>query len=151
MIIPNRQHFSRGKGEENSLTPELIVMDINKSLNFYTKILDFKVIYDRPEKKFAMLEYQGSRLMINERNGWWETGKLEYPLGRGVNFQIKTDNIEKIRRLLNTHNYPVYQEIEEVWYRRGDKELGQKELLVQDPDGYLLRFAQDLGEKDWVH
>ena len=122
-------------------------MDINKSLNFYTKILDSKVIYDRPEKKFAMLEYQGSRLMINERNGWWETGKLEYPLGRGVNFQIKTTDVEKILKSLQTYHYPVYEGIEEVWYRRGDKKSGQKELLVQDPDGYLLRFAQDLGEK----
>ena len=25
--------------------------------------------------------------------------------------------------------------------------LGNKEFLIQDPDGYLLRFTQDLGEK----
>ncbi|HAT7741725.1 TPA: VOC family protein, partial [Vibrio vulnificus] len=27
---------------------------------------------------------------------------------------------------------------------------GQKEFLVQDPDGYLLRFSQYLGEKPKV-
>ena len=26
--------------------------------------------------------------------------------------------------------------------------LGNKEFLVQDPDGYLLRFSEDLGEKN---
>jgi len=25
--------------------------------------------------------------------------------------------------------------------------LGNKEFLIQDPDGYLLRFSEDLGEK----
>ncbi|HFQ4989843.1 TPA: VOC family protein, partial [Vibrio vulnificus] len=27
---------------------------------------------------------------------------------------------------------------------------GQKEFLIQDPDGYLLRFSQYLGEKPKV-
>lgn len=26
--------------------------------------------------------------------------------------------------------------------------IGNKEFLVQDPDGYLLRFSEDLGEKE---
>lgn len=34
--------------------------------------------------------------------------------------------------------------MEEKWYRATDKELGNKQFLVQDPDGYLLRFFQDL-------
>ena len=38
-------------------------------------------------------------------------------------------------------------DIEENWYRHDDKMLGNKEFLIQDPDGYLLRFTQDLGEK----
>lgn len=33
-------------------------------------------------------------------------------------------------------------------YRQDNKLLGNKEFLVQDPDGYLLRFAEDLGEKE---
>jgi hypothetical protein len=36
----------------------------------------------------------------------------------------------------------------EKWYRAGDRELGQRQFLVQDPDGYLLRFCQDLGERE---
>ena len=39
-------------------------------------------------------------------------------------------------------------EIEENWYRQGNRLLGNKEFLVQDPDGYLLRFSEDLGEKE---
>ena len=39
-------------------------------------------------------------------------------------------------------------EMEENWYRQDDKLLGNKEFLVQDPDGYLFRFSEDLGSKD---
>ena len=31
---------------------------------------------------------------------------------------------------------------------KDNKLLGNKEVLVQDPDGYLLRFSDDLGEKE---
>ena len=73
---------------EPSLVPELSVSDFQKSLSFYTKILGFKIEYDRPEKKFALLSFENSQLMINQHNSTWAVGKLEYPLGRGVNFQI---------------------------------------------------------------
>ena len=38
--------------------------------------------------------------------------------------------------------------MEEKWYRKNDKEVGHKQFLVQDPDGYLLRFFQDLGIRE---
>jgi catechol 2,3-dioxygenase-like lactoylglutathione lyase family enzyme len=128
----------------NPLIPELLVFSFEKSLYFYTQLLGFKIEYDRPEKKFAMLSFQGSQIMINERNGWWETGKLEYPLGRGINLQIDIDNIAPLVETLLHNKINLYQKPEDNWYRKGDKEVGNREFLVQDPDGYLLRFAQDL-------
>ena len=44
--------------------------------------------------------------------------------------------------------YEISFDIEENWYRQDGKLLGNKEFLIQDPDGYLLRFFQDLGEKN---
>ena len=45
-------------------------------------------------------------------------------------------------------NYKIFVEIEDHWYRKENTLLGCREFLVQDPNGYLLRFSQDLGEKD---
>lgn len=132
----------------NSLIPELIVTGFQKSLKFYVEILGFKIDYDRPEKKFAMLSFESNQLMINEKNGSWETGPLEYPLGRGVNFEIKTKNINALLESLKQNQINLFQESEDVWYRKDDQEIGHKEFLVQDPDGYLLRFAQDLGKRE---
>ncbi|MDO8498157.1 MAG: VOC family protein [bacterium] len=133
--------------KSNALIPELIVNDFQKSLHFYVKVLGFKIEYDRPERKFAMLSLQGSQIMINEKNGTWETGKLDYPLGIGINFQIKVDDVQSLLTLLKEQNYSLYEDVTENWYRKGSIEVGHSEFLVQDPDGYLLRFCQNLGER----
>jgi catechol 2,3-dioxygenase-like lactoylglutathione lyase family enzyme len=132
----------------NALIPELIVSNIDRSLNFYLNILSFNIEYERKEDKFAFLSLKESQIMIIERNGNWETGDLEYPYGRGINLQMVTNNIDELYRNIVRNNYPIKIEIQENWYRAGNKLVGQKEFLVLDPDGYLLRFAQDIGEKE---
>jgi hypothetical protein len=37
--------------------------------------------------------------------------------------------------------------IEERWYRRDQMETGNRQFVVADPDGYLLRFFSDLGRR----
>lgn len=131
----------------NKLIPELSVSDFEKSLEFYTKVFGFKVEYTRDESKFAFLSMDGNQIMIEQVNGAWSTGGLEYPFGRGVNFQMEVKNIKIILESLRKNNYPVFIEPQEIWYRQDNKLLGNKEFLVKDPDGYLLRFFEDLGSK----
>jgi catechol 2,3-dioxygenase-like lactoylglutathione lyase family enzyme len=133
--------------EFNRLIPELAVSDLGKSLEFYTKALGFKVEYQRPESKFAFLSYNGSQIMLEESSGKWQTGKLEQPFGRGVNFQIETDDAVQLADSIKNQGHALKMEPKENWYRKGSRLLGQKEFLVMDPDGYLLRFAQSLGKK----
>jgi hypothetical protein len=47
-------------------------------------------------------------------------------------------------RLVKT-GWPLFRDVEDVWYRHGTEYVGARELVVQDPDGYLLRFSQKLG------
>ncbi|MFF2501374.1 bleomycin resistance protein [Peribacillus sp. NPDC058076] len=132
----------------NTLVPELSVSDINKSLNFYLNILSFKIEYQRPEDKFAMLSLNDCQIMIEEINGNLQTGELSYPFGRGINFQITVSDINELYKSLRKHQYPIKMEIQENWYRADTKLRGQKEFLIMDPDGYLLRFVQSLGERE---
>jgi GNAT superfamily N-acetyltransferase len=37
--------------------------------------------------------------------------------------------------------------LEERWYRENEIENGQRQFVVADPDGYLLRFFTDLGQR----
>ncbi|SMD12650.1 bleomycin resistance protein [Sporomusa malonica] len=134
----------------NALIPELSVSDINKSLYFYLNIVSFKLEYERKNDKFALLSLNDSQIMIEEINGYWQTGVLSYPFGRGINFQIVVDNIDQLYKNIKTYDYPIKIELQENWYRADNTLIGQKEFLIMDPDGYLLRFAQNSGVKEYV-
>ena len=131
----------------NSLIPELSASHFEKSLSFYTDILGFQIEYQRSESSFAFLSHQGSQIMLSQCNDDWKTGELAYPFGRGINVQMLVDDIEIIIRSLKEHGYPLMIEPEEHWYRKDDLLLGLREFLVMDPDGYLLRFSQEVGTR----
>jgi hypothetical protein len=42
---------------------------------------------------------------------------------------------------------PIYAGPRETWRRYGDQEGGKREVIVQDPNGYLIMLAEDLGER----
>ena len=129
----------------NKIIPELSVSDLENSLKFY-KTIGFKVEYDRPENKFAFISLGEIQFMIQEisDNDKWNVAPLTYPFGNGINFQLEVPNLDEIYNNLKNNNYKITFDIEENWYRQDDKLLGNKEFLVQDPDGYLLRFFEDI-------
>ena len=73
---------------------------------------------------------------------------MEYPFGRGINFQFEVPSVNELLNLLKRHDYPVFIEPEENWYRVKNNEWGSLEFLIKDPDGYLLRFSEDLGFRE---
>ena len=132
----------------NENIPELSVTNLESSLNFY-KTAGFEIKYNRTEDKFAFISLNNIQFMLQElsNNDKWNVGELKYPFGNGINFQLEVEDIDKIYNNFKNNNYTITFDIEENWYRQDDKMLGNKEFLIQDPDGYLLRFMQDLGEK----
>lgn len=133
----------------NQLIPELSVSDFEKSLMFYVQILGFSISYQRKEEGFAFLTLGEAQIMIDEigKGRTWKTGEFNYPLGRGINIQIKVKNIEHLLDKLKQHGVELFLEVEEKWYRKDTYEVGNKQFLVMDPDGYLLRFTEDLGSR----
>jgi inorganic pyrophosphatase len=134
--------------EFNKSIPELSVTNLENSLKFY-KTIGFKIEYDRPENKFVFISLGKIQFMLQEisNNDKWNIMELTYPFGNGINFQLEVNNVNEIYKNLKDNNYKITFEIEENWYRQGNRLLGNKEFLIQDPDGYLLRFFEDLGEK----
>ncbi len=129
----------------NENIPELSVTNLAKSLSFY-KTIGFHINYERPENKFAFISLNNIQFMLQELSDQnkWEIAELSYPFGNGINFQLEVSNIDNIYNNLVKNNYHIAFPIEENWYRQNDKLLGNREFLVQDPDGYLLRFSEDL-------
>jgi catechol 2,3-dioxygenase-like lactoylglutathione lyase family enzyme len=129
------------------LVPELDVQDLTASLDFWCGVLGFRIAYQRPENGFAFLEREGAQVMLKRRNGNWQVARLERPYGRGINFEIKVASLGPILTTLAARGWPLFRPPEERWYRIGAEEGGNRQFLVQDPDGYLLRFAENLGSR----
>ena len=130
-----------------AMVPELSVSDIGASLAFWCGLLGFEVAYDRPAARFAYLVRGAVQVMLCELNGRWETGAMERPFGRGINLQMTVDRVGPLMDALAGAGWPLFEGPAEAWYRIGDREGGSLEFLVLDPDGYLLRFAEKLGNR----
>ena len=130
------------------MVTELHVADLDASLAFWKEILGFEIAFRRDEERFVYLEHpEGQQIMLRQRHGRFETGPMQPPLGQGAMFQIYFQEIGSLLTKLSTRDWPIYLGPREVWRRTGDREAGQQEVFVQDPDGYLLMLAQSIGER----
>ena len=132
------------------LVPELSVSSLDNSLKFYCDILGFQIEFKRPEDRFAYLSFHGSELMLEEdsdRPSPWRILPFDYPRGRGLNLSINCPDADALIAKLQEAKVPLQKGAENCWYRDTNILRGQRNFLVLDPDGYLLRFAQKLGVK----
>jgi hypothetical protein len=75
------------------------------------------------------------------------TAPLSKPFGRGINLQIDVAEVASIIRHLGQAGFALYRDCQDTWYRADNIEVGQREFIVQDPDGYLVRLVERLGER----
>ena len=131
-----------------AVVPELVVRDLDASVAFWCDTLGFRVRFKRPEDGFAYLEQGRAHIMLERlAEGAWLTGAMEPPFGRGINLQIEVADAAAIHDRVAAAGVAPFRPLRTNWYREGDRENGQAEFLVQDPDGYLLRFMQHLGDR----
>lgn len=132
----------------NPLVPEMIVSDLQRSLDFYCRVLGFQIEYERPEHKFAFLSFEGSQVMLEQDDlqaSAWRVGPLTAPYGRGMNLSIRCPDAQALAKVVEDAGFELRRPVEECWYRDNEREHGELNFLVLDPDGYLLRFNQSLG------
>ena len=135
----------------NCLIPELRVFDLEKSKKFYTEILGFSIAYQRED--FAMVVLEDCQIMLQKltlpspQGSWNVSEDMKYPLGRGINFQIILPDISKVYNSLKREKVKIFTDLLLSDYQENSIVNHVLEFLVQDPDGYLLRFQQDI--TDW--
>lgn len=135
---------------EPKLIPEFEVVDLDKSRRIYEEVFGFECSYDRPEEHFAYMERGSIHIMLEELRGAgrrFHHSEMKYPFGRGVNFQIEIDDVEEVFERVKSSGLKILIPLEDRWYRKDNVELGNKQFVVFDPDGYLLRFFTDIGER----
>ena len=87
-------------------------------------------------------------LMLQEPVGrTFLAGDLVHPYGRGMHLKIEVADLDALAEQARAHSVEPWLAIEEAWYRRDDLLLGQRQLVVKDPDGYLLRLFEPIGTR----
>jgi catechol 2,3-dioxygenase-like lactoylglutathione lyase family enzyme len=142
------------------LVPELDVAELTASLRFYVGVLGFRVLFERPSEYFAYLDRDGVELMIQEAAGpgrRFRTAPLELPYGRGVNLQLRVEDVDAVHARAAEAGVDIVVPMEDRWYRvdvaetggrwqmKGPSEAGNRQFVLADPDGYLWRPFRDLG------
>lgn len=130
------------------LVPELDVADLGAALKIYVDVFGFRVLAERREEGFVYLDLEGAHLMLEAAAGpgrRFRTAPLEPPYGRGVNLQIRAPDLEGLYDRVSRSGLAVIIPMEERWYRQGVIDRGNRQFVVADLDGYLLRFFSDLG------
>ena len=133
-----------------ALIPELEVADLDRSLAAYVDVLGFRCHASRPEERFVYLIREAAHLMLEEATGpgrRFHTAPLEHPFGRGVNLQIETSSVDALYTNVQRSDLVICLPLEERWYRHDRIELGNRQFVVADPDGYMLRFFSGLGNR----
>lgn len=149
-------------GQPAPLVPELDVRDLGASLEFYVGVIGFAVIFERPKERFAYLGLGEAELMLQDASGpgrRFRTAALEAPFGRGMNLQIAVPDVDAVLASVHAAGIEPVIDIEERWYHvnvvspsgrwseAGEMRAGNRQFVVADPDGYLLRFFTSLGSR----
>ena len=136
------------------LVPELDVTDLELSLTVYCDVFGFRIHVQRPAERFAYLIRDGVHLMLEEAAGpgrRFNTAPLEHPFGRGMNLQIEVPDVDALYAAVQRAGLEIRIPLEERWYRHDAIERGNRQFVVADPDGYLLRFFTGLGQRPAPH
>ena len=149
--MPHEDQFRADPDYWSVLVPELLVRNLEGSRRFYCEVLGFAEKFGRPEDGFCYIEMGYAQIMLEaipeDPENAWITDRLEPPFGRGLNIQIEVAAVHPIYERVLKEGFEPYRPMRTAWYREGDLENGQDEFLVQDPDGYLLRFMQHIGTR----
>ncbi|MCH7878490.1 MAG: VOC family protein [candidate division Zixibacteria bacterium] len=122
-----------------SLTPNLMVEDVNAAVDWYKDMLGFELKMSNPESgtfEWAMLQSGEVKLMFEARASL--EGELpalkEKPVGASGTFFIRLDDVKALYDRISG-KVEIVSGLKKTSY-------GSEEFSITDNNGYILTFAQ---------
>ena len=121
------------------LTPNLIVADVQRSIDFYRDVLSFTVTSTVPDQGpfvFAIVQRGGVEVFLNAP----EPAVAEYPalaardIGGTLTLFMHVKGVRQALEALKDR-VNIVMPLEKKWY-------GVTEFAFTDPDGYVITFAE---------
>jgi len=123
----------------SSLTPNLIVADVERSIAFYRDLLGFtveQIVPDAPPLVFAIVRSGPVEVYLNAPGPAVEEYPAfkDRPIGGTLTLFIRLTGIRAAYDALRAR-VNVVMPLEKKWY-------GVTEFACTDPDGYVITFAE---------
>jgi uncharacterized glyoxalase superfamily protein PhnB len=122
-----------------SITPNLVVGDVLKSVEFYRDLLGFELamsVPDAPPYLFAGMKSGEARVFLNDRHAAAEElpAMGAAPIGGTLTLYVETVGIDTLYERLRGQ-VAVVMPIKTQFY-------GMREFAIEDPDGWVLTLAE---------
>lgn len=133
------QKNNKMTNQMKSLSPNLMVNDVNQTIDFYVNILGFTKLVTVPESgklDWGMVQNGTVTFMFQETKNI----KAEYPLlekfekGGGLTFYINVINVQEVFDSLKD-KVEIVKEMHKTFY-------GATDFAIEDINGYILTFSQ---------
>lgn len=120
-----------------SMKLELFVSDLEKSKDFYTRVLDFEIERQEPNGYTAMSSGR-AQLALNVRSGRHGDHPIRAEVnerpGRGVEIVLEVDDVNASCARVQAAGWPLSAALKK-------QSWGLTDFRVADPDGYNLRIS----------
>jgi uncharacterized glyoxalase superfamily protein PhnB len=127
------------------VTPNLIVSDVERSLAFYRDVLGFSIATTVPETApfvFVWLQRGDVHVFLNAKEGMTdELPELKRQQIGGTNTMYVLVEADSAGEGVDALYHEIQPQARIVMPLK-DQFYGMREFAVEDPDGYLLFFAQ---------
>jgi catechol 2,3-dioxygenase-like lactoylglutathione lyase family enzyme len=124
------------------VTVELFVPDVEASVSFYAEKLGFELMrlergmIDGQERAtFAVVGLERAAFLIAHRT--LEGAPAARPAGGAVHIRIIVDDVDALHRRAKENGVAIIYDI-------ADRAYGLRDFIVEDPDGFRVRFASPL-------
>jgi lactoylglutathione lyase len=120
------------------LTPNLMVEDVDRTVDFYRDVLGFTLAATAPEQRpfdWAMVTAGGAELMFQSRASLGsEVPTLrDREIGGALTLYVEVEDIEALYNHVKDQ-LPIVVDLHDTFY-------GAREFTAQDCNGYMLGFA----------
>jgi uncharacterized glyoxalase superfamily protein PhnB len=124
-----------------SLIVNLMVADVQRSVDFYNRIFGFEVITTVPgenELVFALIKLDEVSIMFQSIKSYNDARpeSLGQKVGGSILLYIDVNNIEEVYKKAKAGKAEIAVDMHKTFY-------GTHEFTIKDCDGYMVSFAED--------
>jgi len=126
--------------EFKKLTPNLVVRDVEASLNFYRTALGFQLgftVPDQPPYVFGSVTSGGVEIFFNDQKAVLEDYPAlgAKPIGGSLTLFIEVEGIEEMLAAVQKSGAKITMPLKDQFY-------GMREFAFEDPEGWVVTIAQ---------